>query len=356
MTAELVDIEDTIEGYTAYAQAQGWGDGLPLVPPTPERVEQHLAYAPADPDVSLGSVPPANNEATYEAVAANTVMAGCLPEYLPVVTTALTALLDPTFNLYGFQATTNPGGPMVLVGGPIARELDINGGGGVFGQGWQANATIGRAIRLALLNIGGAKPQTVDRATHGFPGKYSMCAAENEAESPWPPFHVRRGLDPDDSAVTVLSVQGFHNMIDLTSTTARDVLTSFAAGMSAWGTNDMTHGGEPVLVLAPEHAEIIASDGWTPDDISRFLFEHARFDMRRLTPATQELMATRRPNWIDPTNYPLTDSPQQIHILVAGGPGVHAMYLPSFGASKIITRRIDRPDGQAARSIDELRR
>lgn len=355
MSVELLEVEGSVEDFTAHAQQQGWGDGFPLIPPTPERIEQHLVYCPRDPDTSLGPVPPANHEATYRVIAANTVMAGCRPEYFPIVVTAVEALLDPAFNLYGLQATTNPGGPMVLVGGPLARELDINGGGNAFGQGWPANATIGRAVRLVLLNLGGSTPQSVDRATHGFPGKYSMCAAENEAQSPWAPFHVRRGLDPDTSAVTVLSVQGFHNIIDFTSTTAHDILVSLSAAMGAWGTNDMTHGGEPALVLAPEHADIIASEGWSTDDISRFLFEHARFDLTRLPTSCQERMITRRPSWIDLANYPLADAAQDIHVLVAGGPGAHAMFLPSFGSSAVITRRINRPDGQPATSIDDLR-
>jgi hypothetical protein len=181
-----------------------------------------------------------------------------------------------------------------------------------------------------------------------------MCAAENEAASPWAPFHVRRGLDPDVSAVTVMSVQAFHNMIDFTSTTAHDILLSFSAGMGAWGTNDMTHGGDPFLVLAPEHADMIASEGWSTDDVSRFVFEHARYDVTRLPKTLQERLLTRRPSWIDLANFPLADAPENIHVLVAGGPGVHAMFLPSFGSSAVITRRLDRADGEPARSIDDL--
>lgn len=359
MRADLLELPvDTVDtgDFTEWALERGWGDGLPLVPPTPERVEEHLAYCPWDPDESVGTVPPANREAEYRVIAANTVMAGCRPRFFPVVVEAVRALLEPAFNLYGLQATTNPGGPMVLVGGPVAEEIGCNGAGNVFGQGWAANATIGRAVRLVLNNIGGGKPQSVDRATHGFPGKYTMCGAENERESPWPPFHADRGVDASASAVTVFSVQGFHNIIDLTSGTARDLLLSLSAGMSAWGTNDMTHGGTPFLVLSPEHAAIVAGNGWSRDDVRRFLFEHARFDLRRLPEKCQELMATRRPKWIDPARYPLADSPEDIHVLVAGGPGIHALYLPSFGASAVITRALAGPDGEPVRSIEDFAR
>lgn len=266
MTTDLIEIDTDSEEFTSLALRRGWGDGLPMIAPTPERVEEQLAYCPADPDDSIGTVPPVNNEATYRAVAANTVMAGCLPEYFPVVVSAVRALLEPAFNLYGLQATTNPGGPMVMVNGPVAEEIGLNAAGNVFGQGWRANATIGRAVRLVLNNIGGAKPQTVDRATQGFPGKFTMCAAENERESPWPAFHVSRGMAATDSAVTVLAVQAFHNIIDISSRTGRGVLLSMAAGMGAWGTNDMTHGGEPALILSPEHAAIMPATGgpkWT---------------------------------------------------------------------------------------------
>lgn len=157
------------------------------------------------------------------------------------------------------------------------------------------------------------------------------------------------------SAVTVLSVQGFHNIIDVTSTTAHDILVSLSAGMAAWGTNDMTHGGAPVLVLAPEHADIIASEGWSPEDVRRFVFEHARFDVTKLPRSCQDRMATRRPPWVNLASYPLADSPDDVHVLVAGGAGVHALFLRSFGSSAVITRRLDGPDGGRAMTIDDLR-
>lgn len=351
---DTLEVEDNVEAFMALAAERGWGDGLPLVLPTQDRVAAMLRYAPRSPEDSLGAVPPGNGEATLGALAANAVMAGCRPEYFPVICAAVDALLDPVFNLYGLQATTNPGAPLVLLNGPIAAEIGVNARGNVFGQGWQANATIGRAIRLILLNVGGGHPQTVDRATHGFPGKFTLCGAENEQDSPWPPFSVDRGLQPDESAVTVLSVQGFHNIVDFTSTSARDVLLSLAAGMSAWGTNDMTHGGQPALVLAPEHADIIARDGWGKSDVSRFLYEHARFDLHLLADGMRERMLTRRPMWINERSYPLVDSPDDILILVAGGPGSHALFLPSFGASLAVTRRIEFSDGTPASSVGDF--
>ena len=345
LRSERFIVEDSLEAFNALAEEQGWGDGLPLVPPTLERVEAMLAYCDRDPGESIGRVAPNWADATYEAVAINAVMAGCRPEYFPVVCAAVEAVVDPAFNLYGIQATTNPVAPFVLVNGPIARELNFNARGNAFGQGWSANATVGRALRLVLLNIGGGKPQTLDRATQGFPAKYTFCAAENESESPWDPYHVERGFGREDSAVTVMGTQAFHNIIDITSRNAVDVLTTMAAGMAVWGTNNMTHGGEPVLVLSPEHAQMCADEGWSKDEVRKFLWERARVDMRKLPESCSVLMQTRRPRWVDMTNYPVCDRPDDIILLVIGGPGIHGVYLPSFGATRAITRPITGRDG-----------
>lgn len=348
-----LDLPDDVEEFSRAAEEQNWSDGLPLVPPTAARVAEHLRYSTGAVE-SIGAIPPRNGDATLEKVAANAVMAGCRPEFFPIVVTAIQALLEPQFNLYGLQATTNPGGPLVLINGPLGRELDVNSAGNVFGQGWPANATIGRAVRLALINIGGGHPQITDRATHGFPGKFTMCGAENESASPFPTFHQDRGFDPDDTTVTVISVQGFHNIIDITSQNARDVMLSIAAGMSAWGTNDMTHGGEPSLVLSPEHAAIIAADGWSKADIRQFIYEHARFDLTLLAHEARVRMLSRRPVWVNERSLSLVDDPDDILVFVAGGPGIHALFLPSFGASKAVTKRVDLADGSPARSVADF--
>ncbi len=356
LQAERMSVEDSYEAFTAFAEDQGWGDGLPLVPPTPERVRAMLKYCDRDPQETLGAVAPQWGESTYEKVAINAVMAGCSPAHFTVVCAAVAAVVDPIFNLYGIQATTNPVAPLIIVNGPVAKELSFNSRGNALGQGWRANATVGRALRLVLLNIGGGKPQTLDQATQGFPGKYTFCAAENEEESPWEPLHVERGCQRDESAVTVMGTQAFHNIIDITGKTAADVLTTMAAGMSAWGTNNMTHGGEPVLVLSPEHAAIVAKDGWTKDDARRFLFERARFDATTMPMDCQDMLRTRRPRWIEMSRFPVCDRPEDIILLVIGGPGIHGVFLPSFGGTRAVTRKLVRRDGTPIRSVNDLTR
>ncbi|MBA3367867.1 MAG: hypothetical protein H0T99_04235 [Geodermatophilaceae bacterium] len=205
---ELLTIEGEISDVFDYYEAQGWTDGLPVVPPTEAAVAAALEYTDLAPDDVLGKIPATRAEATVHAVAVNAVMAGCKPEYLPVVISAIRGLAHPDFNAYGIQATTNPVAVLVVVNGPIAEELGFNGKGNCLGQGFRANATVGRAVRLCMINIGGGAPQTMDKATQGQPGKYGMCIAENEEESPWDPFHVERGYDKETRAVSVTPSPG----------------------------------------------------------------------------------------------------------------------------------------------------
>jgi hypothetical protein len=182
---------------------RGWSDGLPIIPPTPDRVQHMLEGTRRGPQSLIGRIPPRWGDATVEKVAVNAVMAGCLPAYMPVLTTAIEAMLAPEFNLYGIQATTHPVAPLLILNGPLARQLDVNNSYNVYGPGWRANATIGRAIRLLLLNVGGGIPGKGDRSTQGSPAKFAFCIAENETRNPWLPLHVERGFDAGTSTVTV---------------------------------------------------------------------------------------------------------------------------------------------------------
>src|SRR3546814_279807 len=190
----------------------GMTDGLPVVPPTPERVARMLAGARRDPAQVLGVMGPGYGQATVEKIAVNAVMAGCQPDYLHVLIAACEAMLDYEFNLYGINATTHPVTPMLVINGPAAERLRVNSGYNCMGQGWRANATIGRAIRLILINIAGGTPGKGDRATHGTPAKFSFCLAENEMASPWEPLHVRRGFAPRQSTVTVHASEAPHEI------------------------------------------------------------------------------------------------------------------------------------------------
>src|SRR5215510_10886474 len=220
LTSNIIEVEDSLEAVNDWFCREKLSDGLPIVPPTAERVERMLDGIKRDPQEVIGSIPPKWAPATVEKLAINAVMAGCLPEYLPVIIVAVEAVLEDKFNLYGIQSTTHPCAPLLILNGPIARELGVNARYNAFGQGWRPNATIGRAIRLILLNVGGGVPGVLDRATQGQPSKYSYCIAENEAENPWEPLHVERGYAIDESTVTVSGAEGPHNINDHVSTAA----------------------------------------------------------------------------------------------------------------------------------------
>src|SRR5713226_5876282 len=228
-------------------QDQGWTDGLPIVPPTEDDVREFLRFTDRAPREVVAVLPPRQGEATVERVAINAIMAGCRPEYLPVVIAAVEALADPAFNLDSIQATTHPVAPLLIVNGPIARETGINAGYNAFGQGFRANVTIGRAIRLLLMNVGGGLPGTGDRATQGSPAKIAYCVAENEAESPWEPLHVEAGLPADVSIVSAFGCEAPHNIQDHHSNTARGILLTIAGAMGQAGSNNLLARGWPVL-------------------------------------------------------------------------------------------------------------
>jgi hypothetical protein len=269
-------------------------------------------------------------------------MAGCKPAYFPAVLAALRGVLVPEYNLHGTLATTHSCAQMVLVSGPLRHELGINCGSNCFGQGWRANASIGRALQLILLNIGGARPGVMDRSTQGSPAKYAFCFGENAEESPWPPFHVRRGFAPEDSVVTVMSAEPPHNLNDHGSTTGKGLLTTFAASMATPGANTIYGKGPCVLVIGPEHAATLARDGWTIETIGAWLFEHARVPVEHVSPENQDsyVEAGQLP---EQGRFKIARDVQDIHILVAGGPGKHSAWIPSFGGTAVVSIRVKPP-------------
>jgi hypothetical protein len=335
------DVNNSPEDLLEFVNERGWGDGLPVVPPTEERVAAMLGGLP--PERSLGPVPPAQGEATLEKIAVNAVLAGCRPSYFPVVAAAVEAALDPVFNLQGVMATTHPCGVLVVVNGPAARELEIQSGSGAFGPGWRANATIGRAVRLALQNIGGARPGQLDRATQGSPAKYTWCFAESAEGHPWEPFHVWRGFAASDSTVTVCGAEGPHNVNDHASKTGAGVLTTAADTMSVMGGNHLYARGEPMIVFGPEHAAILAEEKWSRLDVQRFLFESSQkpYGKYRLGGAFGMIGLPRWVNTHDEgAGVPLAERPEDIFLLAAGGPGRHSAFVPTFGLTRAVTRRI----------------
>ena len=260
---EIDETDDLIE----VCYENGWTDGLPVVPPTPERVERMLSATDRDPDELIAAVPPKWGRATVEKVAINAVMAGCKPAYLPLILTAVEAMTAEQFNLHGVQVTTSHVGPMLVVNGPIRKQLEINDGFNLFGQGWRANATIGRTLRLICTNIGGALPGELDRAAFGHAGKYTCCIAEKEEVSSWAPLHVERGFQADDSTVTVFAAAGPQTVNDHGSNTAAGILNTIAQNIAAPGNSS----GETLLVIGVEHAKTISEDGFSRADIRQYI-------------------------------------------------------------------------------------
>lgn len=338
-------VGDSLEEANEAFYARHWTDGLPIVPPTRERVDCMLQAVKQHPQQVIGVLPPRNGLATVEAIAINAVMAGCLPAYLPVLLTAVEIMAEPRFNLYGVQATTGPHAPLVIVNGPVVKELGFNFGHGAFGPGWRANATVGRAIRLMLLNIGGATPGTVDKATQGQPSKYAFCIAENEEANPWEPLHVERGFPRDASTVTVIAGEANHNVNEHVNTTARGVLTTIVDTMATMGTAKLYRtSSESLILLCPEHAQIIAKDGWTKGDIRRFILETGRRPFGAIKRGGMFGAHGYWPKWVDTsddaTMVPMHENAEDIVIVVVGGAGRHSSFIPTWGQSRSMTRRI----------------
>ena len=256
---ELAAAEDEAEAF----YQRGWTDGLPVVAPTPARVLRMLEGTTRAPDDVVALVPPDFAEATVEKVAINAVMAGCRPEYLPVVLAAVEAACTDTFNMHGLLCTTWFAGPVVIVNGPARHELRMNSGVNALGQGNRANATIGRALQLVVRNVGGGRPGEIDRATLGTPGKYTFCFAEDEEGSPWEPLSVERGVPEGTSAVTLFAGYGPHAVADQLSRTPESLARSLAWALEAVWHRKLALYGDAVLVVSPEHARVFAQAGWS---------------------------------------------------------------------------------------------
>ena len=241
---------------------RGWADGLPVVPPTERRVLRMLAGTTRDPKEVLGICPPNLGEVTVEKVAINAVMAGCKPEYLPVVLAAVEAVLDPAFTLHGVLATTMFVGPVLVVNGPVRRQIGMNALGNALGQGNRANATIGRAVQLVVRNVGGGRPQEVDRATLGNPGKYTYCFAEDEEGSSWEPLACDQGFARGVSTVTVFAGYGLQGIVDQKSRTPESLARSFAESLKAVHNVKLAPACDVMLVVSPEDERTFRAAGW----------------------------------------------------------------------------------------------
>jgi len=324
-------------------------DGFPIIAPTPAAVAEMVTGSGRSAGDLVGIIPPRLGLATVEQIAISAVMAGCRPQYMPVLITAVEAMLEPRFNLASLQATTHPVAPLLIVHGPIARELGMNAGAGVFGPGSMANAVIGRAIRLILWNIGGGLPGSADRSTQGAPSKYTYCIAENIEASPWGSFITDRGLPDGTNAVTVFGCEPPHNVNDHEHGDAEGILHVAADVLRALGNNTWFiawHGQkELMLVLGPEHAASVADSGWSRRRVREYLFSAVA--RRRDELALGGMYHMR--DWPSALNLlasdalvPMVPSVEDILVLVAGGAGKHSAALLSFGATVSVTRQIPR--------------
>ena len=340
---ERIEAPDTIHDINRLVRERGWGDGMPVYPPTVEDVERMLRHTQRSPGDVVARIAPGFGAATVEHVAINAVMAGCDPEALPVLIAATEAAASPEFNLQGIQSTTNPVAVWVIVNGPIAKRLGMNSGPNCLGQGTWANGTIGRALHLILQNIGGARPGEMDRATQGQPGKYSFCCAENEDETPWEPLQVERGFPATASTVTVVGASGTLNNTILTKH-SDDLLRVIADTMIHPSSNDYWAGGQPWLIFCPEHAGILHEAGLSKADVKRELWERSKMAAGRMS--AEDLLRTQLARkeelgtiGVD-TMLPVSPKPEDIGIIVAGGAGTHSVYVPGFGPTRAVTREV----------------
>ena len=356
MTTDLMDVvhaewEDVVEAIEKCYDL-GWTDGLPVVPPTAERVQQFLDYAGRPSDEVLGALPERRREITVSKVAANAVMAGCLPEYLPVVLAATEAMLDPAFNLIGPSSSLGGAGILLIINGPVIQELDINCRNNLFGPGNRANSTIGRSIRLILMNACASIPGVFDRSMLGHPGKFSYCIAENETGIHWNPLHVERGFSRDESAVTVFACEGPRQVRmaakpEIILMGVSDVASSLGTSMSNAGSvgdvDAKVRQGQIALVMAG------ASDvwnGWSKEDLRKSLFAGVRrsvADLKRAEVIPGDVAPGDEDDFL-----PMIHSPDDILVVFAGGfEGAHCALIPSWGpkvSSMAVTKTIRLPN------------
>lgn len=335
--AKVMEVEPSFDEVNRLFYERGLTDGFPIVPPTQEKVRAYLDALGREPTELVGVVVPTSGMATVEKIVINAVMAGCDPAHVPVVIAATEAMCDPAFNLDAIQTTTNPATVALTVNGPVRKQLDINCGRNCLGQGWKANATIGRAVRLILNNIGGGKPGDPDKSMHGFPGKYSMCFGEDEEGSPWTPIHVDEGFRREDSAVTVTAINstvnlGLSNFLDIDG-----MLRAVGYAIGYYGNpNSTSGGGRPVIALTRGHAAMAATAGMSKLQVKQLLFDLHGFPEAKLPPMVRKERLIIYDGVVKSAR-----KPEDILIVVCGGPETyHAVYMPTFAASAPQTRAI----------------
>lgn len=336
LTSDAIEVDDALEAIELFAE-RGWTDGLPIIPPTERLVAEFVEALGAAPDTVLGVEPTKGAVITAEKVAINAVMAGCRPEYMPILAAAIDAITAPEFSLHAITVSTMGAAVLVIVNGPIASDLGINSGVSVFGPGNRANASIGRAMRLITINVLGTRAGDLDKATIGHPGKYAWCVAENEELSPWEPLHVTRGQPLETSAVTVAAGLGPFQIGQHHDDAPERILDAFVDPLFAMGPLM----NEVLMMICPEHLEHFRAAGWAKGQIGEYLLETAR------RPASSWSAAGR------PVPGYESDSPESVSALVSpdavipvvvgGGGGAWSQIVATWShgkASRMVTRPV----------------
>jgi len=321
--------EDPAAIVEAYYE-RGWTDGLPVLPPTEKSVAAMLDAASLQADEVVGTIATRSTVVPARKVGINAVMAGCRPEYMPVVVAAVRALCHPDFQYHGPASSTGGSAMVLIVNGPVARAIGLNAGNNVFGQGTRANATIGRAVRLVMMNVMNARPGLLDRATLGNPGKYSFCFAENESEHPWEPLHVERGFAPEQSTVTLYASNSLYQVYNQLASTPEPLLLCFADALASAGVPNLRGFSQSLLVFAGEHSDVLRGSGWSKRRVREFLVAHARRTVAHYKRAGRldgAVTAADETTWRH-----VFDDPDDLLIVCAGGrAGSWSACLPGWG-------------------------
>jgi hypothetical protein len=331
-----------VDGAMELCYTNGWTDGFPVVPPTEERIVGMLAAAGLEPSYQCAFIENRQISVTAEKVAINAVLAGCKAEYFPIVVAAVEALGDPLYGYHGPATSTGGSAVFMCVNGPIAKEIGMNSGDNLFAPGWRANSTIGRAVRLVMRNTIGTLPGELDRSSLGHGGKYTFCIAENEEDSPWPPFHTTRGFAKDQNAVTIFAALAPHQYSNQLSSTPDGILKTACAQMKI----SAGSGRHPqyAMVFAGEHQVNIKKNGWTREQVQEYVFENARVSVAELK--RNFIIAGDLTPEDERTMTPIVAKPQDLLVFAAGGKaGVQSAYIPGWGStagSQSVTKEIRR--------------
>jgi hypothetical protein len=333
LASQTLKVEDPFQANELF-QTNGWTDGLPIVPPTPERVRAFLQASALAPDALVGVEPVRRRHITAEKVAIAAVMAGCLPEYMPVVAAIINAMCDSQFGLHGSTASTGGSAPFIVVNGPIRTALGMNATHNVFANGSRANATIGRSIRLFVLNVLGGTPGHLDRSTIGHPGKFTFCIAEDEEDSPWLPLSVERGVPTGTSAITVMAAESPHQIMNEWTHEPKEILETYAAAIRG---NMLTYSiweGNYAIVIPKQHRQIISAAGWTKQDIREYVYEAARVQRKGWRDVGKAAIAGRKD---EDRVYRALRTPEDLLVVAAGGPagGFGAIVPPWYGKKSL---------------------